>query len=424
MKFATLLLSASLVASTIACPGQEKAMADLQRKLKARQDVPGAADVPGAVDVPGAGDSDEMIGDLATVGAVTPVGQTVQNILLGTVDPYTDEPWVGSLPPKGSALCKKDTCCIWKWIAQDMEAKFKGTAGRCNRFARAAVRLGFHDAGTWSKTTGFGGADGSIILANEGGRPENNGLQDISRVTLAWYNSYKKYGVGMADLIQMGANVATVVCPLGPRVRTFVGRPDSNVPNADNLLPSVFADADSLIELFENKTIKAHGLAALVGAHTTSQQHFVDPKRNFDPQDSTPGVWDVKFYSETTGTAPKRVFKFPSDVKLAAHPKISDEWTKFATDQSHWDEDYAKEYVRLSLLGVNNINQLTECTRVLPAAKKTFTQPDLTIFKQWLEGKFPGLGQQIEDGSLLTSALLKLLGLLSGRMYGAGDVVA
>lgn len=128
--------------------------------------------------------------------------------------------------------------------------------------------------------------------------------------------------------------------PLGPRVRTFVGRKDSSTPNANNLLPPVTGSADFLIELFENKTIKAHGLAALVGAHTTSQQHFVDPSRALDPQDSTPGVWDVKFYGQTTGTAPKRVFKFPSDVALAAHPKISDEWAEFAGagGQEHWDE--------------------------------------------------------------------------------------
>lgn len=198
MKFSSILLGASAVVYTVACPGTDKALRDLNNKLRTRE-------------APGPNDSDEMIGDLATVGGVTTVGKTVQDILLGNVDPYTDEPWVGLLPAKGSARCAQDTCCIWKWIAQDMEAKFKGVSGRCNRFARAAVRLGFHDAGAWSKTTGFGGADGSLILAGEITRPENNGLQEIVGVTQAWYNTYKKYGVGMADLIQMGANVATVV---------------------------------------------------------------------------------------------------------------------------------------------------------------------------------------------------------------------
>lgn len=243
-----------------------------------------------------------------------------------------------------------------------MERKFRGASSRCNGFAGAAVRLGFHNAGTWSKLTGFRGADGSLILANETTRGENNGLQDIVGVMQVWYNSYKQYGVGMADLIQMGATVATVVCPLGLRIRSFVGRKDSSTPNADGLLPNVFSDADTLVKLVEDKTIRAHSLAALVGAHTTSQQRFVDPSRAFDPQDSTPRVWDVKFYSQATGktAVPKRVFKFPSDLAMAAHPKVVDEWREFAGSegQSHWNEDFAREYIRLSLLGVNNTNGL------------------------------------------------------------------
>lgn len=332
MQLTTLLLSLSLsVGIGSACPGQDAAMRDLNSKLAKRAS-------------PDAEDSNELIGDLIK-GATTSIGKQIKEIIVGDGDPESDEYWspllFNALYAKGGTLCSRDACCIWKWLALDMEKKFKGSSGRCNAFARGAVRLGFHDAGAWSKTTGYGGADGSIILAGEGTRPENNGLQEISAVTLEWYNEYKKYGVGMADLIQFGANVATVVCPLGPRVRTYIGRKDSSTPNADGLLPDVFASADSLIKLFEDKTIRPHGLTALLGAHTTSQQKFVDPSRADDPQDSTPGVWDVKFYGQTIGTesTPKRVFKFPSDVKLSVHPRIKDEWKEFSGNgQSHWNE--------------------------------------------------------------------------------------
>ncbi|KAK3045304.1 hypothetical protein LTS18_014073 [Coniosporium uncinatum] len=209
----------------------------------------------------------------------------------------------------------------------------------------------------------------------------------------------------------MGANVATVVCPLGPRVRSFVGRKDSTTPAVDGLLPDVHADADSLIQLFKDKTIHEHGLTALIGAHTTSQQLFVDPSRARDPQDSTPGVWDVLFYNQTVSdNVPQRVFKLPSDVALAAHPNIAPEWKKFITDPEDWNEDYAKEYVRLSLLGVDNINQLTECTKVLPPAIKTFNSPDSAIIKAWLKGRYDVLGKYLENGDLLTG-IFALLGL-------------
>lgn len=134
----------------------------------------------------------------------------------------------------------------------------------------------------------------------------------------------------MADLIQMGANVATVTCPLGPRIKTFVGRPDIVRSAEPGLLPDANDSADKLISLFEAKTIKANGLVALVGAHSTSQQRFFDPQRALDPQDSTPGVWDVLFYGQTTDNRPKRIVKFPSDINLSKHPRTKKEWNAFA----------------------------------------------------------------------------------------------
>ncbi len=139
----------------------------------------------------------------------------------------------------------------------------------------------------------------------------------------------------------MGANVATVVCPLGPRVRSFVGRADSAVVNRVDLLPSPFSEAVDLIRLFRDKTISPHALVALLGAHTTSQQRLTNATRAGDPQDSTPGVWDVLYYEETYGTVetPERVFKFPSDVSLAKYSVTATEWVSFlgSGGQEHWN---------------------------------------------------------------------------------------
>jgi hypothetical protein len=148
-----------------------------------------------------------MIGDLKQ-GATTPVGQSIQNILLrtesaeGTKSRY--------IPPGllGSNKCKADTCCVWAYVSLAMSLKFTGPTGRCNDLARAAIRLGFHDAGTWSSSLAasgqdFGGADGSIVLSgSEINRAENNGLQAIAKQMATWQ---KQFGVSMADLIQYGA---------------------------------------------------------------------------------------------------------------------------------------------------------------------------------------------------------------------------
>jgi hypothetical protein len=172
-------------------------------------------------------------------------------------------------------------------------------------------------------------------------RTDNNGLSAIADQTTKWYNKYSPYGLSMADIIQFGANVATVTCPLGPRIRSFVGRKDNSKAGPTGLLPSDKDSADTLLKLFAAKTIDAHDLVALVGAHTTSQQHFVDTGRSGDPQDSSPGVWDMAFYPQTTNTSPPRVLKFQSDINLSKDSRTIGEWQEFSdknSGQNHWNE--------------------------------------------------------------------------------------
>lgn len=151
---------------------------------------------------------------------------------------------------------------------------------------------------------------------------------------------------------------------------------DATKAAPDGLLPSVSSDANTLFDLFRDKTISPHDLAALVGAHSTSQQFTTSPNLIKDfgkPQDTTPGVWDVSFYNETIQPTPlPKTFRFASDSVIAKDPRTSDEWNSFIGDQKHWNEDYAKAYIRLSLLGVNVINGMTECTKTLPKAQPSF----------------------------------------------------
>ena len=282
-------------------------------------------------------------------------------------------------------------------------------------------------------------------------RSENNGLQDACDLTSSWYNKWNKQkgykSVTMADLIQMGATVATVVCPLGPRVKSYVGRVDVARQNPTGLIPDPSQSAPDLVALFRAKTIGPHTLTALVGAHTTSQQFFVDPSRAGDPQDSTPGVWDTLFYSQVLGTtpAPPRVFMFQSDMALSRYSETADEWKKFARPggQPEWNEvnldlpcivaentdavgqDYARGYIRLSLLGVNNINNLTECSKVLPQATGSFKNPDQGNFDKWLNSKglsaaVTKISNAIHDGKSLAGWVINLV---NGIIQGVNDLL-
>jgi manganese peroxidase len=47
-------------------------------------------------------------------------------------------------------------------------------------------------------------------------------------------------------------------------------------------------------------------------------------------------------------------------------------WQDPTNGQAIWNAAYSTAYVRLSLLGVNNINKLTDCTKTLPNAITSF----------------------------------------------------
>ncbi|KJZ73417.1 hypothetical protein HIM_07211 [Hirsutella minnesotensis 3608] len=334
--------------------------------------------------------SAELIGDLLTLqdSQLTQTGKDIKAILLGTTRGIDTTSNYTNVPQINSPECRQDTCCIWKHIADDMASSMIGDAGRCNDLARGSIRLGFHDAAKWSKKTTGGGADGSIILAGEcESRPDNDALQPTCAQMRTWFDKYKQFNVTVTDMIQMAANVGTVSCPMGPRVRSFVGRKDSSTESPQGLMPLGSDNADKLIALFADKTISADGLVALVGAHSTAQQRAFDPARSGDPLDSTPGVWDTNFYNETLeARTPQRVFKLPSDISLSRDNRTSAAWKRFVGSQGQgpWDGAYSREYVRLSLLGVNNINELTECTKVLPAFIPTFVNPDQTELSSYL----------------------------------------
>lgn len=182
---------------------------------------------------------------------------------------------------------------------------FTACDGTCTTAARSAIRFAFHDAASWDLQASFGGADGSLFLSgDEINRSENNGLQAWRQRGLQLLQKYGVFGVGAADLAQFAHNVAVVVCPLGPRTLTYVGRTSSPTSNLPNLLPDVNSSADTLIDLFSQKSISYVDLIALIGAHSAAQQFTVDPSRAGQPLDSTPGIWDVKFYQEVLAGAP------------------------------------------------------------------------------------------------------------------------
>ncbi|KAF7593566.1 hypothetical protein BBP40_011186 [Aspergillus hancockii] len=122
--------------------------------------------------------------------------------------------------------------------------KLKRTAR--TSLARASVRPGSHDAGAWSTSSTFGGADGSVrISADE-----------------------TRYGAGAAGLAQFMHNVTTVVNSF--KIRSPLA----------NLRP--------------------------LSAHTLSASNSMSILHELANLDSTPGAWDLQFYHDVISSDPPR----------------------------------------------------------------------------------------------------------------------
>ncbi|KAI0173516.1 putative class II peroxidase [Hypoxylon sp. FL1284] len=355
MKISTLLVGLG-ANHALAYPGMGKTMAEIQ----ARQDL-----------TVGRRSSNELLGDLRTKTDLSTTGSSIKGILQGSsaVAGSTTYTPSGELT---SDACKKSVPCVWHYIIQDLSNAFV-TSNGCTDLARASIRMGFHDAATWDKDSTYGGADGSLLLSDEMSRSENKGLEDIAAQTKTWYNQYKGYGISMADLIQTAALVGTVACPGGPRIRHFVGRKDNSKAGPTNKLPLPEQNAEYLVNLFAAKTFDASDLVSLLGAHSVAKQKFVDPARSGASQDTTPNIWDTKYYSETIKGDNKTIFIFHSDKSISEYKSTSAQFSTFAgsSGTSLWSPSYAQAYFRMSMLGVNNLNDLTEITQVLPLPRPT-----------------------------------------------------
>jgi hypothetical protein len=57
------------------------------------------------------------------------------------------------------------------------------------------------------------------------------------------------------------------------------------------------------------------------------------------------------------------------------------------------------------MLGVNNINDLKECTKVLPVARTSFVNEDQVVLDMWLAGQFNQLNDLVDDAIQLTGVV-------------------
>ncbi|KAJ7111415.1 heme peroxidase [Mycena epipterygia] len=240
--------------------------------------------------------------------------------------------------------------------------------GLCGDLARASIRLAFHDAGTFSlalQAAGKpnGGADGSMLTdPTEVQRGDNSGLLNI---VTALKPLPGNFSVLPGDVLHLAGVLGVLACPGGPVIKTYIGRPAPKNAAPEGLLPNPNSPVKVLTDRFADMGFSIRELMALIGAHSTGKQRFqaVPTGTTFD---STPEVWDVRFYSETqsTATAPG-TYKLASDVNFSHNATTQKDYNRFVGNQDNWGNEYSAAHEKMSLLGVDK-STLTDCTEILP----------------------------------------------------------
>ncbi|KAF7351682.1 Peroxidase [Mycena sanguinolenta] len=270
---------------------------------------------------------------------------------------------------------KNPVCVPWYGIRDAiMGGIFQG---RCGDNARAAIRLAFHDAGTFSlalqaNALPNGGADGSLLVdPNEVLRSENNGLQNIVSLLKPLP---AQFGVSPGDILHLAGVLAVLACPGGPVIPAYVGRSAPRNIAPTGLLPDPEDSVNVLLARFADMGFKSREVMALIGAHTTGKQRFVDPAAANTTFDTTVQIWDTRFCNtplDTETADPTTVlpgtFKLDSDVNFATNPTTAPDFNRFIGKQDDWMSEYAAAHEKMSLLGFQ-AKDLTDCSEILPLA--------------------------------------------------------
>ncbi|KAJ6526191.1 heme peroxidase [Mycena vulgaris] len=151
-----------------------------------------------------------------------------------------------------------------------------------------------------------------LMDPNEVLRAENNGLQNIvSLLKPLPRNSVLPLAMSCTSLAGL---LAVLVCPGGPVINAFVGRPAPRSIAPDGLFPIPESPVQVLADRFADMGSSIRdSLMALIGAHSTGKQRFVNPAQANTTFDTTVDIWDVRFCSTSTTTNPG-TFKLGSNV--------------------------------------------------------------------------------------------------------------
>ncbi|CAI0557493.1 unnamed protein product, partial [Linum tenue] len=208
------------------------------------------------------------------------------------------------------------------------------------------LRLAWHDAGTYDKSTKSGGPNGSIRNDEELAHGANSGL----KIALGFCEEVKAKHpkITYADLFQLAGVVAVEVTG-GPTIEFVPGRKVCEYAFRSWLTNCVLG-SPHLKDVFYRMGLSDKEIVALSGGHTLGRAH---PERSgFDgPWTKEPLKFDNSYFVELLKGETEGLLKLPTDNALLDDPAFRPFVDLYAKDEDAFFKDYAAAHKRLSELG-------------------------------------------------------------------------
>ncbi|MGD9688219.1 MAG: peroxidase family protein [Phycisphaerales bacterium] len=212
------------------------------------------------------------------------------------------------------------------------------------RRAPQFLRLAYHDAMTFDRARGLGGANGSIRFADELARPENRGLSESAGALNFIKSSFPE--VSWADLIALAGALAVSQCN-GPEILVPVGRKDSERPSPEGLLPRRDMTIEQLKTRFLEMGLGSRDLVALSGAHTLGRVDGV-------PFTDNPFTFTNSYFKQLLKRRPDgKTHMLGTDRALLEDPDCQAMVEMYALDQETFFRDFAAAYRRMTIIGTS-----------------------------------------------------------------------
>jgi len=206
--------------------------------------------------------------------------------------------------------------------------------------APAHLRLAFHDAGTYDRASGTGGAHGTVHLTEELRRADNTGwgtaCMELITEAKAAYPS-----VSWADLIAVGGAAAVQKCG-GPVMQIGLGRSDAAEVSPPHRLPGGYEGASMLKAMFARMGLGPRELVALSGAHTLGHTQR-------KPFTRDPWVFSNAYFTQLVELRGSSLLQ--TDTAILEDPDLRPYVELYARDESQFWADFADAFRRLTWLG-------------------------------------------------------------------------